>query len=326
MVLVGGITRLTGSGLSMTNWKPVTGWLPPISEAQWQDEFSFYKQSPEFIKINSYMQLNDFKEIFWLEYVHRIAGRLTGVIFLLPLLFFTIRGWLERSSTLKLLGIFTLGGAQGIVGWLMVSSGLKDAPHVSQYWLAFHLISAFIIFSLTLLMALHMQFKDNILRLSASHKSLPQLKFFAILSLIALFVQSAMGALVAGLSAGKIYNTYPLMDGKFLPDGFGSIAPFYLNLFENIALVQFNHRHFAIFVLMLATTILFIAHKSNFSKAIRTISIAVVSIISVQILVGINTLLLAVPIYLGSLHQMVALVAISVTVFLNYALFSRKIG
>ncbi len=154
MVMIGGLTRLTGSGLSMTGWEPITGWFPPMSDAEWQEEFSRYQQSPQYLKVNSWMDVHEFKGIFWLEFIHRLIGRIAGVIFIVPLIYFSCKRAISKGLALRFSSIFLLGCVQGLIGWLMVSSGLKDDPRVSQYWLAFHLSMAFVLFAILFWLAL----------------------------------------------------------------------------------------------------------------------------------------------------------------------------
>jgi len=226
MVVLGGVTRLTGSGLSMVEWKPVTGILPPMSDEAWLDEFTRYQASPEFQKINSHMDVQDFKNIFWLEFLHRLLGRTIGIVFLFPFLYFLWRGHIEKRETPKYAFMFVLGGMQGLLGWYMVKSGLVDNPHVSQYRLTAHLIAAFAVYSYMFWVALSLLFPDR------GPKHAWYGKTVMLTSMIVLTVLS--GGFVAGLKAGKIYNTFPMMGEHWIPPGMFSIQPFWRNLFDNV--------------------------------------------------------------------------------------------
>ena len=220
MVVLGGFTRLTESGLSMTGWRPVTGWLPPLSVEQWQSHFDAYRNSPEYLKINAGMSLDEYKGIFWLEYLHRLWGRMIGIAFAVPFAFFLIKGWLNRRLVLRLSFLLLLGGLQGAIGWWMVKSGLVDRPDVSQYRLATHLLMAFLIIGVALWTALDL--------LSDHVNVVPSfVRGYASLIVAVVFVTVFSGALVAGLNAGMIYNTFPLMQGAvFPPEGF-AMTPWY---------------------------------------------------------------------------------------------------
>lgn len=286
MVAIGGLTRLTESGLSIVEWKLVTGIFPPLSEAGWEAEFGEYQTSPEFVKKNSYMELSDFKRIFWLEYLHRLLGRLIGLVFLLPLIIFTLRRsappyWLKRFWC-----IFLLICLQGGVGWYMVKSGLVHDPWVSPYRLAFHLSLATIILGCIYLCIKGI--RGNI------H---PPYRGKGVLLLIS--IQIIWGAFVAGLDAGMIYNSFPLMGDRFMAEELFSTFPIWRSAFEHHATVQFIHRWFAFIVLI-----------SIIWQAITlrtTASFMVVGIALLQITLGIATLLSVVNITLASIHQLVAM-------------------
>ena len=236
MVVLGGVTRLTGSGLSMVNWKPLSGVLPPLSQAAWDREFEHYRDTPEYAYVNKGMTLDGFKGIFWFEYAHRLLGRLIGVVFMIPFVYFLLRRRIEPALAPKLVTMFVLGGLQGLLGWYMVKSGLIDDPHVSQYRLAAHLGLAILIYAYMLWTAFTILHRGD----SASPRT--RFALLATVLAIAVFVTMMSGAFVAGLKAGFIYNTFPLMAGKLVPDGMWSVTPIYLNFFENATTVQFNHR------------------------------------------------------------------------------------
>lgn len=295
MVAIGGLTRLTESGLSIVEWKPITGWLPPLSEAAWMSEFEKYKQFPEYQKINVGMTLDGFKQIFWLEYIHRLLGRLIGLAFALPLLWFWIKRRIPAGLHGHLLAMLLLGGAQGGIGWFMVKSGLVDHPDVSHYRLTLHLGMAFGIFAYLLWGALSLR--------RAPRMQSPAGGGLAILFVALVFLQILSGGLVAGLNAGLAYNTWPLMDGKFIPDGLGAASPLWLNIFENALTIQFQHRMIAYLVLLLAVLI-WLTFKGRVSNGGRHVVLATVSL---QVLLGIGTLLMHVPVFMGVLHQAGAL-------------------
>ena len=237
MVLVGGATRLTNSGLSITEWKPLLGAIPPLSEADWQDAFAKYKQIPEYQLINKGMSLAAFKAIYWWEWTHRLLGRLIGVAFFVPFLVFWLRGAIPQPLFPKLAVIFVLGGAQGALGWYMVQSGLAERTDVSQYRLAAHLGLAVLIYGAILWVAFGLG------RADARRGQAPAaLKAMAGVFAVLVFLQIILGAFVAGTDAGLSHNTWPLMDGALIPDGLGAMQPWYLNLFENVLTVQFDHR------------------------------------------------------------------------------------
>jgi len=228
MIVLGGVTRLTKSGLSMVNWHPVTGWLPPLDAAGWEKVFADYRQYPEYKKINAGMTLDEFKGIFWYEYLHRLLGRLIGLAFLVPMVAFMAKGWITRALAPKIVGLFILGAMQGVLGWYMVKSGMIDRPDVSQYRLAAHLSLALLIFAALLWVGMDLRRPDP------AAASPPGLRRggWGLLALIA--VTALSGAFVAGLDAGFVYNTFPLMDGALAPKGMFDLTPAYLNFFENI--------------------------------------------------------------------------------------------
>ncbi|MFB0952696.1 MAG: COX15/CtaA family protein, partial [Rhodospirillales bacterium] len=210
MIVLGGFTRLTESGLSMTDWRPVTGWLPPLSDVAWQAQFDGYRTSPEYLIINKGMSLSEFKQIFWLEYLHRLWGRIIGLAFALPFAVFVYKRWVNKALMVRLAVLFTLGGLQGVIGWWMVKSGLVDQPDVSQYRLATHLLMAFLIIALGLWFALDL--------LDAPREDAPaHVRRLSSITVVVVFVTVFSGALVAGLNAGMVYNTFPLMLGEIFP-------------------------------------------------------------------------------------------------------------
>ena len=319
MVLLGGVTRLTGSGLSMVNWQPLLGWLPPLSDAEWLRVFAMYQQSPEFLKVNAHMDVEAFKRIFWLEYLHRLLGRLIGLVFLLPFLFFVAKGYIRKNEWLKYLVMFVLGGLQGVLGWYMVKSGLVDVPHVSQYRLTAHLFAAFVIYAYMLWVALSLLYPKN----GATHHSWFR-KSLAMITLTSITIVS--GGFVAGLKAGKVYNTFPRMGEQWLPPGGWSLEPFWRNFFDNAVVAQFNHRLLAVSTLVVIGAFWFAARKAELPTRSRRGINALLHTAVLQVALGVTTLLLAVPVVLGVLHQAVALVLFTVALFVLHSFRSGASG
>ncbi len=295
MVLVGGLTRLTDSGLSITEWRPLMGAIPPLNAADWQVAFDKYKQIPEYIQINAGMSLAEFKVIFWWEWAHRFLGRLVGVAFFIPFIIFLLQGKIPRRKVLPLTGLFLLGGAQGVLGWYMVQSGLSARVDVSQYRLAAHLSLALIIMVISLWFAF--DFWRGV-RARQNNKAVR----FAFIMVVLVLLQSVLGAFVAGIDAGLMFNTWPLMEGGLIPADAFSLSPLWVNFFENHAAVQFNHRMFAY--------ILFAFALWGCVWLRSRAAIILFILISLQAGVGIITLLAAVPIWLGFLHQCGALIVL----------------
>ena len=313
MVVLGGVTRLTGSGLSMADWRPVTGVLPPIGDSEWQQVFEIYKETPEFQKKNSHMDVNDFKGIFWLEYLHRLLGRTIGIAFLLPFLFFVWKGYIQKREFPKYTLMFVLGGMQGVLGWYMVKSGLVDNPHVSQYRLTAHLIAAFLIYAYMFWVALSLLFPP---RSADRHPWYG--KTLALTALITVTIIS--GGFVAGLKAGKIYNTFPKMGEYWIPPDFLALEPAWRNFFDNMATVQFDHR-----ILAITTFALIVAYWANLRKSelparVRRGVNALLHTAVLQVALGISTLLLVVPVLLAATHQAVAMLLFTIALYLVHAL------
>jgi cytochrome c oxidase assembly protein subunit 15 len=303
IVLVGGATRLTESGLSITEWKPIHGVIPPLNEAEWQEEFDKYRQIPEYQQINRGMSLDAFKTIFWWEWAHRILARGVGFVFALPLIFFWATGRLERQVKPKLLGILALGGLQGAIGWWMVASGLVERTDVSQYRLAVHLTIACVIFVATVVVARGLAPHSAV---SADRRTQ---RFAGLLLLLAL-VQIYLGGLVAGLNAGLSYNTWPLMDGTLVPGGLLAIEPAWLNFFENPKLVQFVHRLGAYALLLLTLWHALAAWRWGEDAPHARRAILLFLLVSVQAAIGIATLVMVVPLSWAIAHQAFALVVL----------------
>ncbi|WP_417317684.1 COX15/CtaA family protein [Emcibacter sp.] len=306
MIVVGGITRLTESGLSMVNWHPIHGVVPPLNEMQWQEEFEAYKQYPEYLKVNSGMTLDEFKGIFFWEYSHRILGRLIGLAFFIPFMVFLLRGRVETALKPKLWVMFILGGLQGLLGWWMVKSGLVDQPDVSHYRLTAHLGLAVLIYLYIFWVALDLVSPRN-----------GETKFTrpgAVLVWL-VFGQILLGGLVAGLNAGFIYTDWPLMDGQIIPEGLFYESPWYMNFFENLMTVQFDHRIGAYIITVLAVW-LFWKSREYRPVAGRLLLAAVLA----QVTLGILTLVHVVPIPLAALHQAGAVVLLSASLYFLHRL------
>lgn len=319
MVMLGGYTRLTGSGLSMVDWGPIMGILPPLTESDWQAAFRAYQQSPEYRKINVGMDLAGFKRIFYIEYAHRMLGRLTGVVFLVPLLYFALRRRIDRRLMAGLGAIFVLGALQGLMGWYMVKSGLVDRPHVSQYRLTAHLVFAFIIYGLVWWLALSQLLpgrNPNMLRRDDSRRF--EWLVWSLLGLIG--VTLLTGGLVAGLRAGFAYNTFPLMGGRLIAEGAFSMEPLVKNFFANAVLVQFGHRWLANLVVVLSLTVWLTARRTSLPPRAELGAHLLLAAALLQFGLGVTTLLLRVPVALGVLHQAGALLLFSAGLFLVHAL------
>lgn len=308
ILVVGGITRLTESGLSITSWKPVSGIVPPLSDADWQAEFEAYKQIPQYSILNSWMSLDDFKVIFFWEWLHRLLGRLLGFLFIVPFAVFLIQKRLPRTLAWPLFGLFLLGGFQGFLGWWMVSSGLSELTSVSQYRLAAHLSAAALLFMA--LIYVPRAITPGRVGGMARRGDFA----FAIVLLVLLFTQIAAGAFVAGLDAGMGYNTWPLMDGALVPDGLGAMQPAWRNLFENALTVQFNHRLIAYAIVVYVGIALWLRARAGGFAGAHAWLIGIAGVVLAQVGLGIATLLLAVPLPLAVAHQAMAFILAGMTV------------
>jgi cytochrome c oxidase assembly protein subunit 15 len=320
MVVLGGATRLTESGLSMVEWKPLHV-LPPLNEAQWSEEFDAYKTSPEYRLKNAGMSLDDFKTIYWFEYSHRLWGRLIGFAFAIPLVWFVAKGAVDRPLLWKLGGLFVLGGAQGALGWFMVASGLVDNPDVSQYRLAAHLTLAFTVYGLIVWVALDLFAQDRSDPPPVQRDALVA-KLSAVLPFYALVVIAA-GAFVAGINAGLIYNTFPLMDGQVIPEALYSMAPWYLSAFEDATTVQFNHRVLAI-VLVALVSVLWWRGRAIVAGPSRNALNGLMLMTVAQAALGISTLVLQVPLLLALAHQAGALVLLTFAIWFAHTQHGRR--
>jgi heme a synthase len=307
MVLVGGATRLTESGLSITEWKPVMGALPPLGEAQWQAAFEKYQAIPQYKALNQGMSLDDFKTIYWWEWTHRLLGRVIGAAFLLPFLWFLWRGWIGPGLRGRLWFIFGLGALQGAVGWWMVASGLADRIEVSQYRLATHLVLACVIYAAMIWTAQRLGERPA--------PPLPaRLRIGAFGLLILILAQIYLGAIVAGLRAGYIYNTWPLIDGAFVPDAARLFldTPAWRNFFENTLTAQFDHRMVAYAVVVCALLHAFDAARTVKQGWVLTSAGVLAIAVALQAALGVATLLLRVPVALALMHQAMAMLVLTV--------------
>ncbi len=321
MVVLGGATRLTGSGLSMVRWEPISGVIPPLTAEAWEREFAHYQRSPEFQRVNYWMKVEDFKRIYWLEFWHRVLGRLIGVVFLVPLLYFLAARKLERRMTPRLVTIFLLGGLQGLLGWYMVKSGLIDNPHVSQYRLTAHLAAAVLIYSYMLWVALELLSPV----VAAGRAAGRGLHRATVTLALAVFVTMLSGGFVAGLRAGKIFNTFPRMGEQWIPEGMYRLEPALLNWFENVITVQFNHRLLAIAVLVAILALWLTALRRGLAGPAMGWLHAAAAMACVQVALGIATLLLHVPVDVAVTHQGGAVVLLTLMICAVYYLRPRGV-
>ena len=313
IIIIGGLTRLTDSGLSMVDWQPILGTIPPLNNNQWMDVFNDYKLTPEFLYVNKNMTLDEFKYIFWWEWFHRFFARLIGIVFIIPFIYFLIKKNLNSFFYKRFSIIFSLGLFQAVVGWWMVKSGLSDDPFVSPYRLTFHLTNAVIIYALLLWTSVEYYHLK-----SANFISIRSKNILILISIILVFVTILSGGFMAGSHAGQSFNTYPLMNGKIIPDDIYLKDLGFLNIFENTVTINFNHRWIA--------TITFIYTFSFFSYLIykkiinlsNQIIISVLLILTLQFLLGIMALLSNVSIYYGSLHQTNSIALLSILLVAYY--------
>ena len=318
--LIGAATRLTGSGLSITEWAPIIGILPPLNETDWQTAFAKYKAIPQYTELNRGMRLDAFKTIFWWEWGHRLIARTIGLVFLIPFVVFTLRGAIPRPLIPRMIVLFALGGVQGAVGWYMVRSGLVDRVDVSQYRLALHLGLAVLIFALVIWTWLDLRADRNARTTTTTTTITSRQRFTASLLLGLAFLQILLGALVAGLKAGRTFTTWPLMDGALIPSGLFQLSPVYLNVFENAATVQFNHR-LAAYALVAATLVHALGiWRATTDPRVRQTANLLAAFVLAQTALGIWTLLAWVPVSLGLAHQGGALAVIAVAVAHRHAL------
>ncbi len=311
MIIVGGATRLTDSGLSITEWQPLLGAIPPLDQSHWLEAFEKYKQIPEYQLVNKGMSLDEFKFIYWWEWGHRFLGRIIGLVFALPLLVFALRGMIRPGNGWKYFGVLALGGLQGAIGWYMVSSGLADRVDVSQYRLALHLSVAFLILGCLVWLAMDLSPERTAIHLKTATRS-NVITAGIVVALV--FLQVALGAFVAGLKAGLHYNTWPLMNGMLVPDDILSMTPWFVNFFENATMTQFNHRVVAYIVVALGLMHAIAVVRRADDERLRTSAMLLGAGLLGQMVLGIITLLWAVPIGLGIAHQGFAAIVLAVAV------------
>lgn len=304
VLIVGGVTRLTFSGLSIVDWDPIMGVIPPLSDAQWQEAFERYQQFPEYQKIRQGMTLSEFKFIFFWEYLHRLLARTVGLVFLIPFLFFLLRRWMNRPLAYRALTLFALGAMQGVMGWLMVASGLVDRPAVSHYRLAAHLSLAFIIFGYAVWLARELKVPVEPAADPAPHASRRGLTIVGVL----LALQVIWGAFTAGLKAGFFSNTFPLMGGRWIPRDILRLEPAWRNFLENGIAVQWTHRVLGTLLALVAVAFCIKVLRAGVDRMSKRFAIALGVLILGQYLLGVLTLINAVPVPLGVTHQVTALI------------------
>ena len=316
MVVLGGVTRLTGSGLSIVEWRPIIGVVPPLSDADWAHKFEMYQQTPEYHNVNAHMDVDDFKGIFWLEYLHRVLGHFIAVAFALPFLVFAIRRYIALEEWPKYLLMFALGGLQALLGWYMVKSGLVDVPRVSQYRLTAHLVAAFLVYAYMFWVAMSLLFPRSD---DGRHPWFT--RALALASLISVTIVS--GGFVAGLKAGKIYNTFPMMGENWLPPGLWVLDPPWRNLFDNATTAQFDHRVIAMTTFLLIVVFWIRTRNVELPDRARRAATVMLHIAVLQVVLGVTTLLLAVPVTLAASHQAVAMLLFTAALFIVHSLRGR---
>ena len=316
MIVLGGVTRLTESGLSIVDWRPISGVLPPLSEAAWRQTFADYQQFPEYQAFNSSMDLAAFKRIYWFEYAHRMLGRIIGLVFLVPFIGFLSARVLPRSLIVKLWVAFLLGALQGGLGWYMVQSGLLSNPHVSQYRLTAHLLLAMVIYGFLLWLAI-----DLVTAKTARAMGARPGWITACWIAIVLLCLVASGGFVAGTHAGFVYNTFPTMNGEWWPAEILSLTPIWRNFFENVVAIQFVHRTLALLVAVSIVGFWLQIWRCDGGPRMRVAAHILAGALVVQLSLGVATLLLRVPVWLGALHQAGAVVLFSAAI---YALYARR--
>ncbi len=318
MVVVGGVTRLTDSGLSIVEWQPIIGTMPPITQGDWDELLEKYRSSPQYQQVNKGMSIDEFKSIFWWEYFHRLLGRLIGVVFFVPFVYFLIKKQIDKPLGIKLTGMFILGGLQGFMGWYMVMSGLVNDPHVSQYRLTAHLGLAFIIFAALFWVAL------DLLSPEGGHQQkteqLQSLRRYSIGLSWLIFIMVLSGGFVAGIRAGLAYNTFPLMNGHFIPPEIFLLEPWYRNFFDNMTTVQFDHRLIAWMLAFSVPLFWYKAMKANLSATTRLACHLFLMMLAIQISLGIATLLYVVPIPLAAAHQGGAVLLFAASLWVSHRL------
>lgn len=316
MIFLGGLTRLTNSGLSIVEWKPISGIIPPLTDNHWLEEFAKYQLSPEYLQLNNSMSLAEFKFIFWLEFVHRLAGRVTGLVYLLPLLYFYRQGIIARTTKVYPI-ILLLFAVQGFIGWYMVKSGLEQMPYVSHFRLALHLIIAFIIYTLLFWQLMINSCKNKMI---LPGMNLQPLRLLCGLSLAMMYLQIIIGGLTAGLDAGLVYNSFPLMGTKFIAEEI-SISTIGFESLNDPVFIQFLHRSCAYLIIVTVSMIIFKLCYINNSK-LRIINYCIILALILQVSAGILTIIYAVPISLALIHQIGAVILLSCLLWCYYSISS----
>ncbi len=321
IIVIGGLTRLTDSGLSMTDWRPLTGIIPPISDKNWEQVFDMYKLTPEYIIVNKNMTLDEFKYIFWWEWFHRIFARLIGVVFIIPLIYFTIKKQVSKLLYKRLFIVFIFGLFQAVVGWWMVKSGLTENPYVSPYRLTFHLLNALVIFSILLWISMDYKYsvKINFLSKPFTHD------FYILISILLLFITIASGGFMAGTNSGQSFNTFPLMNGKLIPDDYFLEDLGISNLFENTVAINFNHRWISIFSFFYIIYICIKFIKFDSKNVSNIIVYAIIFFLTLQVLLGIITLLSNVYLPIASMHQTNSILLLSALLICYHQFKYRKV-
>lgn len=318
MIILGGVTRLTNSGLSMVEWKPLMGVIPPLNQQQWLEVFAKYQQYPEYLKVNHGMTVEEFKSIFMYEYLHRVLGRSIGLLFLLPFLYFYFTSKIRQGLTPQLVVMFILGGCQGLLGWYMVKSGLVDNPRVSQYRLTAHFGAAIIIYGYILWVAFGLLRERPVAVVSRG------LQTAAIALTALIFFMMLSGGLVAGTRAGFAYPTFPLMGNSFIPEGLYAMTPAWLSAFEDITTIQFNHRMFAYLLVVVIVWFAVRALKARLPGHLRVGIFALLALLVVQVGLGISTLLLHVPVSLAASHQGVAVLLFTASLYISGGMLRQR--
>ena len=317
MIILGGVTRLTNSGLSMVEWRPLMGIIPPMSEAAWLEVFEKYKQYPEYQQINRGMSLDGFKYIFMYEYLHRVLGRLIGVLFFVPMVYFALKQRVKPGLMPKLWGLFILGGCQGLLGWYMVKSGLVDRPDVSQYRLTAQLGLAVLIYALMVWLILDLLYPSKAEKVHGLYR-------YGVVLAALVYLMILSGGLVAGTNAGFAYNTWPLLGDSFVPAGLYNFEPAWLAAFEDIATIQFNHRMFAYaLVLLIGVFSLQVLLRTDSGRAKLGAALFLAALV-LQVMLGISTLVMQVPVSLGAAHQGGAVVLLTAAIFAAHSLKSAR--
>ena len=320
MIMLGGATRLTNSGLSMVEWRPLLGVIPPLSETSWLAVFEKYQQFPEYKKLNQGMTLGEFKVIFMYEYLHRVLGRLIGALFFFPMMYFTAKKRIKSGLSPKLWCLFFLGGCQGLLGWYMVKSGLVDKPHVSQYRLIAHLGLATAIYGYMLWVIC-----DLLRPVKSVLKEDLGIAYLSIALVLFIFIMILSGGLVAGTDAGFAFNTWPMMGSDFIPAGIYGMDPYWLAIFEDILTIQFNHRMFAYFILCYSGFVAWRILRNSRRAKIHFRAILLLVALLLQVSLGVSALLLHVPVVLGVAHQAGAIFLLSTAILLAHAFREERV-